>query len=50
MGDPEIQEASAVASQVAGFSAYLHGVGYSVEQFRQELDKSVTYIKSQQKA
>lgn len=50
MGDPEIQEASAVTGQVVGFSGYLHGIGYSVEQFRKELDKSVTYIKSQQKA
>ena len=50
MGDPQIQEASAVAGQVVGFSAYLHGVNYSVEQFRRELDEAVTYIKSQQKA
>ncbi len=44
------QEASATAGQVVGFSAYLHGINYSVEQFRRELDEAVTYIKSQQKA
>jgi hypothetical protein len=49
MGDPQIQEASAAAGEVVGFSAYLHGINYSVEQFRRELDESVTYIKSQQK-
>ena len=49
MGDPQIQEASATAGQVVGFSAYLHGINYSVEQFRRELDEAVNYIKSQQK-
>ena len=47
MGDPEIQEASMAAGQVVGFSAYLHGINYSVEQFRRELDEAVAYIKSQ---
>ena len=50
MGDPQIQEASATAGQVVGFSAYLHGINYSVEQFRHELDEAVTYIKSQHPA
>ena len=36
---PQIQEASAAAGQVVGFSTYLHGVNYSVEQFRRELDE-----------
>ncbi len=48
MGDEHIQEASTTAGQVVGFSAYLHSVGYSVEQFRRELDEAVQYIKSQQ--
>ena len=48
MGDQEVQEASAAAGQVVGFSSYLHGVGYSVEQFVRELDAAVQYIKSQQ--
>ena len=49
MDDTQIQEASAVASVVVGFSAYLHGINYSVEQFQRELDETVNYIKSQQK-
>jgi hypothetical protein len=48
MGDAQIQEASAAAGQVVGFSAYLHGIGYSVEQFKRELDQTVNYIKQQQ--
>ncbi len=48
MGDAQIQEASAAAGQVVGFSAYLHGIGYSVEQFKHELDEAVNYIKRQQ--
>ena len=48
MGDTQIQEASAAAGQVVGFSAYLHGIGYSVEQFKWELDEALNYIKQQQ--
>ena len=48
MGDDAIQEASAAAGQAVSFSAYLHGVNYSVEQFRRELDAAVDYIKRQQ--
>jgi hypothetical protein len=48
LGDDAIQEASAAAAQVVGFSAYLQGVNYSVEQFRRELDAAVDYIKRQQ--
>lgn len=50
MDDTQIQEASASSGLVVGFSAYLHGINYSVEQFRRELDETVTYIKSQQKS
>ena len=35
---------------VVGFSAYLHAIGYSVEQFQRELADTVSYIKSQQQA
>ena len=48
MGDAHIQEASAAANQVVGFSTYLHGIHYSLEQFLRELDAAVNYIKSQQ--
>ena len=47
MGDAEVQEASAAAAQVVGFSAYLHGVQYSVETFKRELDAAVAYITAQ---
>ena len=47
MGEAELQEAAAAAGQVVGFSAYLHGVEYSVEQFKQELDAAVAYITAQ---
>jgi hypothetical protein len=45
-----VQEASTSVNIVAGFSAYLHSIGYSVEQFRRELEESVAYIKRQQGA
>jgi hypothetical protein len=48
MGDAQIQEASAAINQVVGFSAYLHSINYSVEQFKKELDAAVSYIKAQQ--
>ena len=47
LGEAEVQEASATAGQVVGFSAYLHGVDYSVEQFKRELDVAVAHITSQ---
>ena len=46
MDDTHVQEAAAAASQVVGFSAYLAGINYSVEQFRQELEAAVAYIKA----
>jgi hypothetical protein len=47
MGDAEIQEASATAQTVVGFSAYLHGITYDVEQFKRELDAAVAHVRSQ---
>ncbi len=47
MGDAEIQEAAETVYQSAGMSAYLHGVGYSLEQFLQELGEAVKHIKAQ---
>jgi hypothetical protein len=32
---------------VANFSAYLHSIGYSVDEFKRELDATVVHIKSQ---
>lgn len=50
MGDQEIQEASATAQQVVGFSAYLHGMNYDVEKFRRELERAAQHIRAQQTA
>jgi hypothetical protein len=49
MGDAHIQEASAAAGEMVGFSAYLHGINDDVEQFKRELDQASAYIKAQQK-
>jgi alkylhydroperoxidase/carboxymuconolactone decarboxylase family protein YurZ len=45
MGEEHIAEASWVAQSVSGASAYLHGVDYSEEKFREELRAMVEYIK-----
>jgi len=50
LGDDATQEASTAAGMVVGFSSYLHGVNYSVEQFQRELDAAVEYIKNQQQS
>ncbi len=47
MDDAQIQEAAEAVLQSSGFSSYLYGIGYSLEQFLQELDATVEYIKSQ---
>jgi hypothetical protein len=46
MDESHIQEASAAVNLVVGFSAYLHGIGYSVDKFKQELDAAVAHIQS----
>jgi hypothetical protein len=48
LDETHIQEASATAGFVVGFSAYLHGIHYDLEQFLRELGEAVAYIKSQQ--
>jgi AhpD family alkylhydroperoxidase len=45
MDDEQIKEASWVAQSVTGASAYLYGIGYSKEQFNQELDEMVEHLK-----
>ncbi len=45
MDDEQIKEASWVVQSVTGSSAYLYGIGYSTEQFSQELDAMVEHIK-----
>jgi hypothetical protein len=45
MGDEHIKEASWVVQSVTGASAYMYGVDYSNEKFREELRAMVEYIK-----
>jgi alkylhydroperoxidase/carboxymuconolactone decarboxylase family protein YurZ len=45
MGDEHIKEASWVVQSVSGASAYMYGVDYSNERFREELREMVEYIK-----
>ena len=45
--DDQIQEACYAALQSAGFSAYLHGIGYSLSRWLEELSGAVEYIKRQ---
>jgi len=49
MTDEQITEAAGAAQQSNGASAYLHGIGYSVDKFKQELDAAIKHIKSQKK-
>ncbi len=48
MGESQIQEASAAAQLTVGLSTYLHGMGYSVEQFQNEINSAVAHIKAHQ--
>jgi hypothetical protein len=45
MGEEHIKEASWVVQSVTGASAYLYGVDYSNEKFREELRAMVEHIK-----
>ena len=47
MDEDQIQEAAEAVLHSAGVSAYLYGVGYDLERWRQELAAAVEYIKSQ---
>jgi hypothetical protein len=49
LGDDEIQEAAVAVLQSMGVSSYLHGVDYSVDRFKHELDSAVAHIKRQSK-
>ena len=48
--DEHLKEASWVAESVAGASAYMHGVGYDMQRFKQEVDTIVHYLKTKQQA
>jgi hypothetical protein len=45
MDDEHVKEASWVAQSVTGLSAYFYGIGYSTEQFGQELEAMVEHLK-----
>ena len=45
MGEEHIREASWVVQSVSGASAYMYGVDYDNEKFRDELREMVEYIK-----
>jgi hypothetical protein len=45
LSDEHVREASWVAQSVTGASAYLHGIGYSVEQFKKELERTLEHLK-----
>jgi alkylhydroperoxidase/carboxymuconolactone decarboxylase family protein YurZ len=47
MGDEHIKEASWVVQSVTGASAYMYGVDYKNEKFREELRAMVEHIKMQ---
>ena len=44
MGDAEIEEAANVVNVSTGISAYLHGIGYSIDEFKRDLDTAVKHI------
>jgi hypothetical protein len=45
MNDEHVREASWVVQSVAGASAYLHGVDYSVGKFKEELERIMENVK-----
>ena len=44
MDEGQIQEAAYTVFQSVGFSSYLHGVGYSLDQFLEELKATVAHL------
>ena len=45
--DEQLKEAAWLVQNVVGASAYLNGVGYDKEVFKDELDRLVNYIKTE---
>ena len=50
MTEEQITEAAAAVLVSVGISDYLHGIGYSLDKFLDELQAAVSHIKSQAKA
>jgi hypothetical protein len=44
MGEDEIKDAGWAVQLTAGISSFLYGIGYSHEQFKEELAKIVKHI------
>ena len=49
MTEDQIEEAAASAMVSVGASAMLHGTGYRLEKFQDELEQAVEHIKNQTK-
>ena len=45
MDEEQIKEAGWAAQYTVGLSAYVYGIGYSLEKFKQEVDAVVEHIK-----
>ena len=45
MDEQQIQEAGWSAQYTVGLSAYMYGIGYSLEKFKQEVEAIVEQIK-----
>jgi hypothetical protein len=50
MDEEQVMEASWAAQIVIGFSAYLYGIGYSLEQWHQELEAMGEHIEKSAQA
>lgn len=49
MSEEQIKEAAGTVQQSVGVSSYLHGINYSVDRFKQELEASMRHAKSRSK-
>jgi len=47
MTEEQTEEAVASAMVSVGMSTFLHGIGYSPEKYREELDRTVRHIQRQ---
>ena len=45
MDAEQMQEASWAVNSVTGTSAYMYGIGYDLETFKQELDAIIEHVK-----
>ena len=50
MSEEQLKEASWVVQSVTGTSSYLYGIGYSKEQWAQEVDAVVEHVRKSAQA